>query len=118
RKILHHRCFQALEASWRGLFFLVRRTETSSDLKIFIQDLSKDELISQLKDADSLSSTHLYKILVHDAVEIEGGQPWSLIVGDHAFEPVVEDVAALMRMSKLAAAAGAPFVSHMRPDVI
>ena len=30
----------------------------------------------------------------------------------------VDDVAALMRISKLSAAAGAPFVSHMRPDVL
>jgi len=60
----------------------------------------------------------LYKTLVYEAVEIEGAEPWSLILGDQAFAANVDDVASLMRISKLAAAAGAPFVSHMRPDVL
>lgn len=118
RRILHHRRFQELEASWRGLFFLVRRVETSTELKIWLLDAAKDEIASDLKDAESLSSTHLYKTLVYEAVEIEGAEPWSLVIGDYAFTPDVDDVAALMRISKLAAAAGAPFVSHMRPDVL
>jgi type VI secretion system protein ImpC len=92
--------------------------ETSSDLKIWIADASKDEIAGDLKDAESLSSTQLYKTLVYEAVEIEGAEPWSLVIGDYSFAPVVEDVAALMRISKLSAAAGAPFVSHMRPDVL
>ncbi len=118
RKILHHRKFQMLEASWRGLFFLVRRTDTSTELKIHILDASKDELAADLKGADDLSTTHLYKILVTEAVEMPDAEPWSLILGDYAFSPVVDDVAALMRLSRLAATAGAPFVSHMRPDVL
>lgn len=118
RKILHHRRFQALEASWRGLFFLVRRTDTSTDLKIWVLDASKDEIAGELKDAESLSSTHLYKTLVYEAVELEGAEPWSLVIGDYSFSANVDDVAALMRISKVSAAAGAPFVSHMRPDVL
>jgi type VI secretion system protein ImpC len=38
RKIIHHSKFQELEAAWRGLFFLVRRLETDTDLKVFILD--------------------------------------------------------------------------------
>lgn len=118
RKILHHRKFQTLEAAWRGLFFLVRRADTSAELKIFILDASKDELAADLKSAESLSSTRLYEILVRDAVETQNADPWSLILGDYAFAPVLDDVATLMRLSKIAAGAGAPFVSHMRPDVL
>ena len=118
RKILHHRRFQELEASWRGLFFLVRRVETSTELKIWVLDASKDEIAGDLKDAESLSSTHLYKTLVYESVEVQGAEPWSLVIGDYAFASDVDDVAALMRISKLAAAAGAPFVSHLRPDVL
>lgn len=118
RKILHHRKFQALEAAWRGLFFLVRRTETSTELKIWILDVEKDELATDLKNAESLSSTKLYEILVRDAVESDDAEPWSVVLGDYAFAPVVDDIATLMRISKIAAAAGAPFISHIRPDVL
>ncbi len=118
RKILHHRKFQALEAAWRGLFFLVRRADTSTELKIWVLDVSKEELAADLKSAESLSSTHLFKVLVSETVETQDAEPWSLILGDFAFAPIVDDVAALMRISKIAAAAGAPFISHMRPDVL
>ncbi|MEO5860302.1 MAG: type VI secretion system contractile sheath large subunit [Pyrinomonadaceae bacterium] len=118
RKILHHRKFQTLEAAWRGLFFLVRKTETSTELKIFVLDASKDELSADLKSAESLSSTKLYDILVGETIETQDADPWSLILGDYAFAPIVDDVATLMRVSKIAAAAGAPFISHIRPDVL
>ena len=118
RRILHHRRFQELEAAWRGLFFLVRRAETSADLKIYILDASKDEIADDLKSAKDLTETLLHKVLVRDAVDMPGGDPWAFAGGDYAFSPVVEDIAALMRISKICAAAGAPFVAHMRPDVL
>ena len=118
RSIIHHRRFQELEAAWRGLFFQVRRTETAGDLKICILDISKDELAEDLKSAGDLSETVLYRVLVRDAIETPGGEPWAFVGGNYAFSPVVEDVAALMRISKICAAAGAPFVAHMRPDVL
>jgi type VI secretion system protein ImpC len=38
RALLHDPKFQALEAAWRGLFFLVREVDTGSDLKIYVLD--------------------------------------------------------------------------------
>ncbi|MGH9819890.1 MAG: type VI secretion system contractile sheath domain-containing protein, partial [Pyrinomonadaceae bacterium] len=118
RKILHDHKFQALESAWRGLFLMVRRTETDTDLSIKILDLGKQELADHLKAADSLSNTILYKTLIADAIETPGGEPWSLIVGAYDFSPNVDDVATLVRISKIAAGAGSPIISHMRPDVL
>ena len=118
RGILHHRRFQELEAAWRGLFFQVRRTDTSGDLAIYILDIAKEELAEELKSADGLSSTLLYKVLVRDSMETPGGEPWAFVGGNYAFSPTVDEVAALMRISRICSAAGAPFVAHMRPDVL
>jgi type VI secretion system protein ImpC len=118
RGILHHRRFRELEAAWRGLHFLVRRTETSTDLKIFLLDISKDELLGDLKSAGSLSETLAYKYLVHESIETPGGDPWAVVLGNYAFEPSIDDVAGLIRVSKIAAGANAPFIAHMRPDVL
>lgn len=118
RNILHHKRFQELEAAWRGLFFLVRRTETSTDLKIYILDVSKDELSAELKSAGNLADSVLYKHLIRDAVETPGSDPWAVILGNYSFAADVHDVASLIRISKLAAGAQAPFVSHMRPEVL
>lgn len=118
RGILHNRKFQALEAAWRGLYFLVRHADTSTDLKIFVLDISKDELAEDLKSSDNLSETVFYRHLIRDAIEIPGAQPWAVVLANYAFEPVVDDIAALMRIGKLAAAANAPFVAHIRPDLL
>ena len=115
RTILHHRKFQELEAAWRGLYFLVRRTETSTDLKIYLLNISKGELADNLKSASNLDEAGLFRHLIKDAYDAD---PWALTVGNYAFMPDVEDVATLMRISKIASAANAPFVSHMRPEVV
>ncbi|MFL6468433.1 MAG: type VI secretion system contractile sheath domain-containing protein [Pyrinomonadaceae bacterium] len=115
RKILHHRKFQELEAAWHGLYFLVRRTETSSELKIYILNVSKEELAAELKSAGKLDETVLYRHLVKDAYD---GDPWAVVIGNFAFMPDLDDIATLMRISKVASIANAPFISHMRPDVL
>ncbi|HSI88085.1 MAG TPA: type VI secretion system contractile sheath large subunit, partial [Pyrinomonadaceae bacterium] len=117
RRILADPKFKELEAAWRGLYFMVRRTETSPELKIHIFDISKAELSDNLKDAASLADTEIYRHLIRDTLETPGGEPYAVVLGNYAFEPNIDDVAALIRISKIAAAANAPFISHMRPDV-
>lgn len=118
RGILHHRKFQELEAAWRGLYFLVKHADTSSDLKIFVLDISKSKLAENLKASENLSETAFYRHLIRDAIETPGGEPWAIVIGNYAFEPSVDDIAALMRIGKLAAAANTPFVAHIRPDIL
>lgn len=117
RGILHDRRFQELEAAWRGLFFLVRRTETSTDLKIFLLDATKDELTEDLKSSENLSGTCYCRHFVREAVEAPGGDPFALALGNYAFEGSIEDIATMIRIAKISATANAPFISHMRPDV-
>jgi type VI secretion system protein ImpC len=100
------------------LYLLVRRAETSTELKIYVYDLSHDELANDLRSVSDLSGSTFYKVLVTDALEIPGAEPWSLVAANYAFQPNKDDVAALMRIAKVCAAADAPLVSHMRPDVI
>ncbi|MGH9665486.1 MAG: type VI secretion system contractile sheath domain-containing protein, partial [Bryobacteraceae bacterium] len=42
--VLHRPEFQALEAAWRALFFLIRHVETGVDLKVFILNSPKEAL--------------------------------------------------------------------------
>lgn len=116
--ILHDHRFQALEAAWRGLYLMVRRTETDTDLKIFVLDASKDDLAGDLKGVSDLTDAFLYEVLVEKAIDTPGADPWAVVIGNYAFEPVKDDVATLIRVAKIAAAADTPFISHMRPDVI
>ncbi len=55
RALLHVPAFQALEAAWRALFFLVRRIETGSQLKLYLIDISKEELAADLMSSHRLA---------------------------------------------------------------
>jgi type VI secretion system protein ImpC len=48
-EILHAPDFQKLEASWRGLHFLVSNTECSEHLKLRLLNVTKKELLDDLK---------------------------------------------------------------------
>ncbi len=117
RVILHHPQFQALESAWRGLYFLVRRLETDVDLKVFILDVSKNELLDNLKSISDLTDSIFYRLLVRETMQSAGEDPWAIIGGNYSFGVNVDDVAALMRLGKLASAAKAPFISHIRPEM-
>lgn len=110
RAILHNVAFQQVEASWRGLAFLISRLELDDQLKVSILDVSRDELIADLSTED-LSKSSLYKLLVEQTVGSQGGQPWAAIVGDYSFGPSQNDVALLARLGTIAQAAGAPFLA-------
>ncbi len=109
RTILRDRRFQLLEAAWRGLFFLVRRTDTGSDLRLYILDLTKEELAEDVK-ADAA----IFKQIAAG----RNGDPFAAVFGNYAFAPSVDDVAALIRIGKAAAAVRTPFISHIRPEVL
>lgn len=115
RTILHHPDFKELEAAWRGLYLLVRRTETSQDLKLFILDVAKEELAEDLRSVDDLERSIMYKHLLTDT---RSNEPWAALIGNYDLLPEIDDIALLMRTAKIAAAANAPFISHMRPDVL
>ncbi len=118
RTIIHHPEFKELEAAWRGLYFLIKRVETDSDLKITVLDVSKSEVVSNLQNVKDLSDSALYNIIIRDAVKTHGGEPWSLICGNYEFSLDVGEVATLIRLSKLANIAVAPFIAQIRPQML
>lgn len=109
--ILHHPEFQALEAAWRGVYFLVSQLDTSSDLRIYLLDLTKEELASDLKSGDDLARTALYRSIVEETVQTPGADPWALLAGNYVFELEGGEVESLGRLARIASAAGAPWVS-------
>lgn len=110
RAILHHPEFQALEAAWRGLFFLVRRLETGALLKLSILDISKAELAG--------AAEKLYELIVEQSVGTPGAPPWALVAGLYTFDDSPEDLEALRGVGRLARAAGAPFLAAASPRLL
>jgi type VI secretion system protein ImpC len=111
RAVLHQPAFQALEALWRALFFLARRLETDGRLRIYLLDLSRDELAADLTTGELVESG-LYRALVEQTVGTLGGEAWSVVAGDFVFEQTRADAELLGRIAKLASQAGAPFLAE------
>jgi type VI secretion system protein ImpC len=111
RTILHHPDFQAIEAAWRGAYFLVSRLETDAQLRLFLLDLSEAELRADLAAAEDLRSTGTYRLLVEQTVETPGAEPWAVVVGNYTFDRTLEDAGLLGRMAKIARRAGSPFIA-------
>jgi type VI secretion system protein ImpC len=118
RAVLHSRDFQTLEAIWRATFLLVRQLETGSQLKLYVIDISKEELAADLKSAADLRDTGMYRLLVEQSVETPGAEPWAIIVGNYAFGLESDDAAVLSRMAQIAHRAHAPFVAEASPRLL
>lgn len=117
RKILHHPQFQALESTWRGAHFLVRRVETDNELRIYILDISKNELAANLKNINNLTDSHLHRILSQQSGRLSDSNSWAVICGNYTFSLNVDDAATVIRLAKIAADSNTPFISHIKPAI-
>lgn len=113
--IMHHPEFQQLEASWRGLKYLVDHTETSTMLKIKVLNTNKKDLIKDFKSASAFDQSALFKKIYEEEYGTFGGAPYAALVGDFKFTRHPEDFYLLEELSHVAAAAHAPLISAADP---
>lgn len=114
-EILHDPDLQKLEATWRGLSFLVFNTETSTSLKLRILNITKEELLKDLEKAVEFDQSALFKKVYEEEYGTFGGNPYSMLMGDYEFGRHPNDVKLLELVSNVAAAAHAPFISAASP---
>jgi type VI secretion system protein ImpC len=114
---MHDSAFQALEASWSGMHDMVYGTETSTRLKLRLLNVTKKELLKDLESAVDHDMSVLFKKIYEDEYGTFGGQPYSLLIGDYTFGRHPQDIALLERISRVAAAAHAPFVAAAAPSL-
>jgi type VI secretion system protein ImpC len=116
-EILHHPDFQKLEGSWRGLHYLVDQTETSTMLKLKVLNVSKDELRKDLEKASEFDQSALFKKVYEEEYGTFGGAPFGALIGDYEFANTAPDLSLLQKISNVAAAAHAPFISAANPQM-
>ncbi|BDT68007.1 hypothetical protein os1_21880 [Comamonadaceae bacterium OS-1] len=116
--ILHHEDFQRLESAWRGLDHLVSNTETDEMLKIRVIDMSKADLRRTMRRFKGVAwdQSPLFKRLYEEEYGQLGGEPYGCLVADYYFDHTPPDVELLTAMSKIAAAAHAPFIAGAAPS--
>jgi type VI secretion system protein ImpC len=116
-EIMHAAEFQKLEASWRGLHYLVSQSETSPMLKIRVMNASKEDLRKDLERASEFDQSALFKKIYEEEYGTFGGAPYGALIGDYEFTRHSQDVAMLEKISQVAAGAHAPFISAASPEL-
>lgn len=116
-EILHAQEFQRLEASWRGLKYLVNSSETSAMLKLKVLNVSKKDLVKDLKSAADFDQSALFKKIYEEEYGTFGGAPYAGIIGDYEFSRHPEDFYLLEQLSHVAASAHAPFIGAAAPGL-
>jgi len=116
-EIMHHPSLQKLEGTWRGLKYLMDQSETGEKLKIKILNASKKELLRDLQRAPEFDQSALFKKVYEEEYGIFGGAPFGALLGDYEFGKGAEDVELLEKVSQVASAAHAPFLSAAAPEL-
>jgi len=79
-EIMHHQAFQKLEASWRGLKYLLDQSETSTSLQIKIFNCNKKELLKDLQRAPEFDQSTLFKKVYEEEFGTFGGAPFGALM--------------------------------------
>ncbi len=116
-EILHNADFQSLEASWRGLFFLVTNVDESARIQIRLLNITKDELRYDLEKAIEFDQSQMFKKIYEEEYGTFGGAPFSCLMGDFEFGRSQADLALLVKIAQVAAASHAPFISAANPNL-
>jgi type VI secretion system protein ImpC len=119
RRVLQYPAFQALEATWRGLDWLVNRLELDENLQLVLLDVTKQELARDAQQAGAdLTQSALYRLLVEQGVQVPGTTPWSLLVGHFCFDDSGDDIRLLAMLGGIAAQAGGPFLAQADTTIL
>lgn len=116
--VMHHPTFQKLEATWRGIKYLMDQSETSDSLKIKVLNVSKKELLRDLQRAPEFDQSAMFKKVYEEEFGVFGGAPFGALVGDYEFGRGPEDMELLEKVAQVASAAHAPFLSAASPEIM
>jgi type VI secretion system protein ImpC len=110
-EIMHHEDFQKLEGSWRGLHHLIKNSLCGSQLKIRVMSVTKADLLKDFERALDFDQSNMFKKIYEEEYGTFGGAPFGALIGDFEFGNHPQDMALLEKISQVAAAAHAPFLS-------
>ena len=114
--IIHNPKFQKLEASWRGLVYLLEHEDSERKIKIRVLNASWPDLTRDIERAIEFDRSELFEKIYTEQFGTRGGEPFGMLIGDynvrHRPGPnhPSDDLETLRGIAGVAAAAFAPFI--------
>ncbi len=119
-EILHHEDFQALEATWNGVYSLAHLPINGHKVKVRILNLSWEELSQNVNNSISLRRTVLYNLIGNRELNTSGGQPFGMMVVDRAIsfnlDQDYDDIYTLELLARLGDLCLCPFIFSPAED--
>jgi len=115
--IIHHKRFQKLEASWRGLWYLVVQADGTKNIKIKLLDITWPEVSRDIARALEFDQSQLFRKIYSEEYGTPGGEPYGVLIGDYEISHQHDDIATLEGMAQIAAAAFSPFITGASPKL-
>ncbi|WP_202973134.1 type VI secretion system contractile sheath large subunit [Psychromonas sp. psych-6C06] len=116
-EIIHHPRLQKLEASWRGLWLLVKQADGCRSVKVKVFDIKWSEVVKDLSKAMEFDQSQLFQKIYSEEFGIPGGEPYGAIIGDYEISHRVskahpyDDLSTLAGIAQIAAASFSPFIT-------
>lgn len=115
-EILHAPDFQKLESAWKGLKFVVDRTNFGENIKVGFLNVSKDDMLADFEDAPDVTKGGLYKTCYTAEYGTFGGEPLGAVFANYTFNAGAQDMSLLQNLAAVSAMAHAPFFAAAAPE--
>lgn len=123
--LLHAPEFQRLEASWRGLSYLVERADFEDDpaIKIRVLNASWRDLERDFERAIEFDQSQLFRKVYESEFGSPGGEPFGALIADYEVNPRVtrehphDDLRIVDSLAGVAAAAFCPIILNASPAI-
>ena len=112
-EVLHNKDFQKLESTWRGIRFLVERTNFNENIKIVLSDITKEEALEDFDSNLDITQSVMYKQIYSQEYGQFGGEPIGAIIGDYELDKTNTDMTFLHKMSSIAAMSHSPCLTSL-----
>jgi type VI secretion system protein ImpC len=109
--IFHHPAFRRLEASWRGLHYLVKRLSGKGAPRAYVLNIGKPELAGLLRQEYSGITSKIEYLLGE-------GDKLVCFVCDYSFDHTQTNLEILAELTKMAAAQGVPLMASASPKLL
>src|SRR5262249_15471564 len=122
--VLHEPRLLALEGRWRGLAWLISGIEPGRRVKVRLLPVSWGEPCRDFERALEFDQSITFRRIYEEEFGMPGGEPYGLMVIDHAVRhragggARTDDVSGLAQLSAVAAAAFMPTVLSLDPTVL
>ncbi|MFC6486405.1 type VI secretion system contractile sheath large subunit [Nitratireductor sp. GCM10026969] len=123
--ILHHDDVKRIEATWRGVEYLLQEAQDDEKVRIRIFNATWYELARDFDRAVEFDQSALFAKVYSEEYGMPGGVPYGLLLCDYAVRhrrptgagQAIDDVGALSGLAEVAAAAFSPCVIGAAPEL-